>query len=522
MKKSKKFMKFMAIGTIVPLASLTTSCFGPIFEPHQPPNPNPNPNPNPSGGESTDWSDVDGYVHYDAEKNPKDFLKKDNQYYFAQVLHNEQKYDADVYRNDNWKKNEYMPKINVRLDLDKDWYTSQPELSEIKDLFDVDYSAPVKLNNMMRNFLNPEYKDLGLVDSKNYINSMASYLGGSQKDVFAYKDSYHGNKWVFEDQKEVREYYHYYFDMKLDNYYEQFINDFALKGTSKEFKNIAIDGLYKKGMWNNYFDLGKDYSKWFYLAFTRSNVEKYHEGFKIYETAKQNKDFIMQLPTGDDYNLWNDLSSFAWMAGKMVKLTLVNNEAYKKYLELLQMFGTIQAGNKKWFEIEQVYRNYFKEYLDKATNALLDVLKYGAVFGVEMEELGKEKKTLVKMFPVAIGDNQFADYEYSYVWAYRTLYDVLMPMYGANDWEVPYDFTEYDNQKSGNTRYAPIYEYINFFTNTVFKAKDKSFKELELNTNFMNKMQEAEYKKEAKSKFHSWIAIWNNRVNGSLDTSTLD
>ena len=94
-------MKFMAIGTIVPLTSLTTSCFGPIFEPHQPPNPNPNPNPNPSGGESTDWSDVDGYVHYDAEKNPKDFLKKDNQYYFAQVLHNEQKYDADVYRNDN-------------------------------------------------------------------------------------------------------------------------------------------------------------------------------------------------------------------------------------------------------------------------------------------------------------------------------------------------------------------------------------------------------------------------------------
>ncbi|VEU67312.1 Uncharacterised protein (plasmid) [Mesomycoplasma conjunctivae] len=126
------------------------------------------------------------------------------------------------------------------------------------------------------------------------------------------------------------------------------------------------------------------------------------------------------------------------------------------------------------------------------------------------------------MFPVAIGDNQFADYEYSYVWAYRTLYDVLMPMYGANDWEVPYSFTEYDNQKSGNTPYAPIYEYINFFTNTVFKAKDKSFKELELNTKFMNKMQEAEYKKEAKSKFHSWIAIWNNRVNGSLDTSTLD
>lgn len=87
-----------------------------------------------------------------------------------------------------------MPKINVRLDLDKDWYTSQPELNEIKDLFDVDYSAPVKLNNMMRNFLNPEYKDLGLVDSKNYINSMASYLEGPQKDVFAYKDSYHGNK----------------------------------------------------------------------------------------------------------------------------------------------------------------------------------------------------------------------------------------------------------------------------------------------------------------------------------------
>ncbi|MBZ4226989.1 hypothetical protein, partial [Mycoplasma tauri] len=136
------------------------------------------------------------------------------------------------------------------------------------------------------------------------------------------------------------------------------------------------------------------------------------------------------------------------------------------------------------------------------------------------EKYGVRNKTYVNMFAPTI-NNVLYDYEYSYAWAYRLLYEMVIPAYAANDWELPSDLLEYFNDLNLQ-KYMLIHKYINFFLNTVLKDKDSNFESL-TDYSGMNRetIKSEDYKEKAKEKFLNWLGVWSNRLGSNVKTGEM-
>ncbi|MBZ4226734.1 hypothetical protein, partial [Mycoplasma tauri] len=136
------------------------------------------------------------------------------------------------------------------------------------------------------------------------------------------------------------------------------------------------------------------------------------------------------------------------------------------------------------------------------------------------EKYGVRNKTYVNMFAPTI-NNVLYDYEYSYAWAYRLLYEMVIPAYAANDWELPVDLSKYLHGLS--FRYNNlIHKYINFFLNTVLKDKDSNFESLTDYSDMNSETIKSEdYKEKAKEKFLNWLGVWSNRLGSNIKTGEM-
>ncbi|QSB07358.1 hypothetical protein JS510_02490 [Mycoplasma tauri] len=198
------------------------------------------------------------------------------------------------------------------------------------------------------------------------------------------------------------------------------------------------------------------------------------------------------------------------------------NRAYLSYLKLLDGVGYISGNFKNWSEINEDFRENFKDRLNDLAKSLVQVLGISGTLGAEIEKYGVRNKTYVNMFAPTI-NNVLYDYEYSYAWAYRLLYEMVIPAYAANDWELPKllsDFLiEIEHNISDNNL---IHKYINFFLNTVLKDKDSNFESLTDYSDMNSETIKSEdYKEKAKEKFLNWLAVWSNRLGSNIKTGEM-
>ncbi|WP_373422774.1 CDS14 family ICE transfer lipoprotein [Mycoplasma tauri] len=471
--------------------------------------------------------------------NKKDFLKDNNYYYFAKVAHDEKKYEPWMYSKDMWTSNDFLPKIFMSLDAHMKNEQDSEELKDIKDLLNVDVHSLYQINNLNRNYFRDDFKLESPEIEKQFIKEMSHYLEPSSdvntKTLIKRWVDEKGNiKFDLEAIKNVREIYIPYYDVTPREYFNAFLKNWY---EGKVFENVPF--VNTKATASKYELMLKDPNSLFnqmvkresvsgkadelyYLAFTRGIAKAYGNG-DFYDYLEKEKDVIDASFFGQkEYLLWNFFTMFPFYETWAESQNTLYNRAYLSYLKLLDGVGYISGNFKNWSEINEDFRENFKDRLNDLAKSLVQVLGISGTLGAEIEKYGVRNKTYVNMFAPTI-NNVLYDYEYSYAWAYRLLYEMVIPAYAANDWELPKllsDFLiEIEHNISDNNL---IHKYINFFLNTVLKDKDSNFESLTDYSDMNSETIKSEnYKEKAKEKFLNWLGVWSNRLGSNIKTGEI-
>ncbi|MBZ4218444.1 CDS14 family ICE transfer lipoprotein [Mycoplasma tauri] len=477
------------------------------------------------------------YVLVNTHLNKKDFLKDNNYYYFAKVAHDEKKYEPWMHSKDMWTSNDFLPKIFMSLDAHMKNEQDSEELKDIKDLLNVDVHSLYQINNLNRNYFRDDFKLESPEIEKQFIKEMSHYLEPSSdvntKTLIKRWVDEKGNiKFDLEAIKNVREIYipHYdvtpreYFNAFLKNWYEgkvfenvPFVNT---KATAYKYELMLKDPNSLFNQMVKRESVSGKADELYYLAFTRGIAKAYGNG-NFYDYLEKEKDVIDASFFGQkEYLLWNFFTMFPFYETWAASQNTLYNRAYLSYLKLLDGVGYISGNFKNWSEINEDFRENFKDRLNDLAKSLVQVLGISGTLGAEIEKYGVRNKTYVNMFAPTI-NNVLYDYEYSYAWAYRLLYEMVIPAYAANDWELPSDLFNYLHGLS--SRYNNlIHKYINFFLNTVLKDKDSNFESLTDYSDMNSETIKSEdYKEKAKEKFLNWLAVWSNRLGSNIKTGEM-
>ncbi|MBZ4204358.1 CDS14 family ICE transfer lipoprotein [Mycoplasma tauri] len=477
------------------------------------------------------------YVLVNTHLNKKDFLKDNNYYYFAKVAHDEKKYEPWMYSKDMWTSNDFLPKIFMSLDAHMKNEQDSEELKDIKDLLNVDVHSLYQINNLNRNYFRDDFKLESPEIEKQFIKEMSHYLEPSSdvntKTLIKRWVDEKGNiKFDLEAIKNVREIYIPYYDVTPREYFNAFLKNWY---EGKVFENVPF--VNTKATASKYELMLKDPNSLFnqmvkresvsgkadelyYLAFTRGIAKAYGNG-NFYDYLEKEKDVIDASFFGQkEYLLWNFFTMFPFYETWAESQNTLYNWAYLSYLKLLDGVGYISGNFKNWSEINEDFRENFKDRLNDLAKSLVQVLGISGTLGAEIEKYGVRNKTYVNMFAPTI-NNVLYDYEYSYAWAYRLLYEMVIPAYAANDCELPSDLLEYFNDLNLQ-EYMLIHKYINFFLNTVLKDKDSNFESL-TDYSDMNRetIKSEDYKEKAKEKFLNWLGVWSNRLGSNIKTGEM-
>ncbi|QSB07627.1 hypothetical protein JS510_00660 [Mycoplasma tauri] len=477
------------------------------------------------------------YVLVDTHLNKKNFLKDNNYYYFAKVAHDEKKYEPWMYSKDMWTSNDFLPKIFMSLDAHVKNEQDSEELKDIKDLLNVDVHSLYQINNLNRNYFRDDFKLESPEIEKQFIKEMSHYLEPSSdvntKTLIKRWVDEKGNiKFDLEAIKNVREIYIPYYDVTPRGYFNAFLKNWY---EGKVFENVPF--VNTKATASKYELMLEDPNSLFnqmvkresvsgkadelyYLAFTRGIAKAYGNG-NFYDYLEKEKDVIDASFFGQkEYLLWNFFTMFPFYETWAASQNTLYNRAYLSYLKLLDGVGYISGNFKNWSEINEDFRENFKDRLNDLAKSLVQVLGISGTLGAEIEKYGVRNKTYVNMFAPTI-NNVLYDYEYSYAWAYRLLYEMVIPAYAANDWELPSDLFNYLHGLS--SRYNNlIHKYINFFLNTVLKDKDSNFESLTDYSDMNSETIKSEdYKEKAKEKFLNWLAVWSNRLGSNIKTGEM-
>ncbi|MBT1416864.1 hypothetical protein FCM95_04045, partial [Mycoplasma bovis] len=371
------------------------------------------------------------------------------------------------------------------------------------------YIPPVEFNNLLRNYLKGSVH-LTPDEHKNFLTNMTKFLeyDSSIKRDFTIGSDKYGT-----------------FIDKFNDHYDETPYDYNKKIIKREDQFIKFNKVHGDYMELLNKDLTIDDSEnlWF-LPFTLSKSKAFKGISDIYNKLDKNKLWIKRGPQSyyDVLGTPNLLDQFSDPA-KAYLDTQTNIKAYKDYLLFLLQFSNFKNTFKTKDEIDKLneeekkkvnteeYKKEleeFKDILNKLTGPLTTAITR-TVLGKEVEKPDNQNETRVSMFPIA--NNEFsalitkADYEHSFVWAHRALYEEIIPIYVALFGELPSKLVLNNNN---NNNQINIKKYITYYVNKVMKNKFQDFKEIEDNTDLNEKHNTEEYKKKAGEIYKEWLNKW--------------
>lgn len=495
----------------------------------QPTPPSPVPTPEPKAEEK------EGYVTY--KSTNEDYLKKNNTYYFSKLLYDPVGLSDEDYNNHEWTR--WRPKMWFSLtnktleDQLNKWgivfndanFTNNCESAcgiwnIIRKLAESDENkeginqggrfktengesynkALMRFLDEMDDYLDPDFAFKGLTD-KESINDVEEKLA---------KDP----KWI--EKKLI-----YSADSQMPSTFirEKFIQksfDDIAKTNQDPFVKELISG-YEQAMYKGWTIENKA-KDWFVAPFSfGSNPTMRNkfpqQTFDMY-TDKNGLDKTTLTPA---YNNYNPVA-FNFLVMERFDLSEgLNFKVYKNLIQWLKSFNNINSENKsKWSEIESDKKYQLRNASTNLVKALVEFIDWHHLLLGEFENPDDKHSTLADLFAMkslTMGDK--IDFDYTYRFAYKFLYEKLVPTMVANGWNMPNEFDNLERDMlDRNKKDSYIYDYIFKYLNVIFKAKYNDIDEIKKPNGFLDLNNKEHWQKLF---LDNVLKKWNSAFNINVD-----
>ncbi|MHA3901036.1 CDS14 family ICE transfer lipoprotein [Metamycoplasma hominis] len=552
MKKSKRIL--LTIGstialTTLPIMAMSCEWLDKLINKNNPnPTPTPNPdsglvNPNPSNPTPAPVptpepkaEEKEGYVTY--KSTNEDYLKKNNTYYFSKLLYDPVDLSDSVYNSQDWKL--YRPKMwfsltNTKLEEQlKKWgivfndtnFTNNCESAcgiwnIIRKLAESDENKEgINQGGRFKTKENESYNEALM----RFLDEMDDYLdpnfafGGLTKDNTRINDVEEN---LAKDPKWLEKKLIYSADSKMPSTFirEEFIQkSFAdiAKTNPNPFVKELISG-YEDAMYKGWITDHKA-RDWFVAPFSFGSNPTMRNKFpqQTYDMYTDKNGLDKTTPT-PAYNNYNPVA-FNFLVMERFDLSeKLNFKVYKNLIQWLKSFNNINSENKsKWSEIENDKKDKLRRASTELVKALVEFIDWHHLLLGEFENPDDKHSTLADLFAMkslTMGDK--IDFDYTYRFAYKFLYEKLVPTMVANGWNMPIEF---DNLESGmlnrNRKDSYIYDYIFKYINVIFKAKYKDIDEIKKPNGYLDLNNKEHWQKLF---LDNVLKKWNSAFNINVD-----
>ena len=195
----------------------------------------------------------------------------------------------------------------------------------------------------------------------------------------------------------------------------------------------------------------------------------------------------------------------------------LNFKVYKNLIQWLKSFNNINSENKlKWSEIESDKKDKLRDASTNLVKALVEFIDWHHLLLGEFENPDDKHSTLADLFAMkslTMGDK--IDFDYTYRFAYKFLYEKLVPTMVANGWNMPDEFDVLEkNMLDRNKKDSYIYDYIFKYLNVIFKAKYKDIDEIKKPNGFLDVNNKEHWQKLF---LDNVLKKWNSAFNINVD-----
>lgn len=495
----------------------------------QPTPPSPVPTPEPKAEEK------EGYVTY--KSTNEDYLKKNNTYYFSKLLYDPVGLSDEDYNNHEWTR--WRPKMWFSL-TNK---TLEDQLNKWGIVFnDANFTnnceSACGIWNIIRKLAESDENKEGInqggrfktKDNESYNEALMRFLDEMDDyldpDIafkgLTDKESINDVEENFaKDPKWIEKKLIYSADSQMPSTFirEKFIQkSFAdiAKTNPNPFVKELISG-YEKAMYEGWTDENKA-KDWFVAPFSfGSNPTMRNkfpqQTFDMY-TDKNGLDKTTLTPA---YNNYNPVA-FNFLVMERFDLSEgLNFKVYKNLIQWLKSFNNINSENKsKWSEIESDKKYQLKNASTNLVKALVEFIDWHHLLLGEFENPDDKHSTLADLFAMKslkMGDK--IDFDYTYRFAYKFLYEKLVPTMVANGWNMPNEFKNLeDDMLDKNRKDSYIYDYIFKYINVIFKAKYKDIDEIKKPNGFLDVNNKEHWQKLF---LDNVLKKWNSAFNINVD-----
>lgn len=558
MKKSKRIL--LTIGSTIALTTLpimAMSCEwldklinknnpNPIPSPGSDPgliNPKPQPQPTPPSPVPTPEpkaEEKEGYVTY--KSTNEDYLKKNNTYYFSKLSYNPVELSDEVYNSQEWKlyrpkmwfsltnkpENETETESKLEKQLDK-WHMSLDNVH-----FTNDCESACGIWNIIRKLVESDEKKEGInqggrfkpKDNESYNEALMRFL----KEMDDYLDPDYAFRGLTEKSRIddvnqnpdlISKKLIYSADSKMPS---TFIRE---EFNKKSFASIAeteqdpfvkeLISDYENAMYEGWTVENKA-NDWFVAPFSFGSNPTMRNKFpqQTYDMYTDKNGLDKTTPT-PAYNNYNPVA-FNFLVMERFDLSeKLNFKVYKNLIQWLKSFNNINSENKlKWSEIESDKKRKLMKASTELVKALVEFIDWHHLLLGEFEDPNDRHSTLADLFAMkslTMGDK--IDFDYTYRFAYKFLYEKLVPTMAANGWTMPGEFDVLEkNMLDRNQKDSYIYDYIFKYINVIFKAKYKDIDEIKKPNGYLDSNNKEHWQKLfLDNVLKKWNSAFNINVN---------
>lgn len=459
----------------------------------QPTPPSPVPTPEPKAEEK------EGYVTY--KSTNEDYLKKNNTYYFSKLLYDPVGLSDEDYNNHEWTR--WRPKMWFSL-TNK---TLEDQLNKWGIVFnDANFTnnceSACGIWNIIRKLAESDENKEGInqggrfktKDNESYNEALMRFLDEMDDyldpDIafkgLTDKESINDVEENFaKDPKWIEKKLIYSADSQMpstfirEKFIQQSFDDIAKTNQDPFVKELIFD--YEKAMYKGWIFENKA-KRWFVAPFSFGSNPTMRNKFpqETYDmyTDKNGLDKTTLTPA---YNNYNPVAFYFLVMERFDLSEKLNFKVYKNLIQWLKSFNNINSENKsKWSEIESDKKDKLRDASTELVKALVEFIDWHHLLLGEFENPDDKHSTLADLFAMkslTMGDK--IDFDYTYRFAYKFLYEKLVPTMAANGWNMPDEFDVLEkNMLDRNKKDSYIYDYIFKYINVIFKAKYKDIDEI--------------------------------------------
>ena len=529
MKKRNWKYIFLPLASAISVASLPLISFScsDIWGTPKPPSPTPKPNPNnpidPNHPQEPDPMKK-GYTLW--KSGNSNFAKKNNSYFFKKLSYESKRFTADVYNDKKWL--EYIPKLfvteanSMNFDFEK-WNLSEKDVT-------TEFTTAANIWQILRQFseFNNGILPFGSEDVietyKRFMKEMQDFIGPiNGDDTLTHLDN---DNFAKDYQKNRRDHLIHYgptnqnaWDEEADAFIESVIEANRGKVDSDKYLSAVIKQILpqmkEQGGWS---EIDKEPFKNFYFPFTLNSEYMYQPKNIIkFDEDEPNSDLV--------YFTWNPILLYYWQVYRFTSFETMQKKMYYQMINFYSSLTKLDGENKKWSEITQEKLEDVKKEMDLLCQHICRYLSYKMFVGCEWEDINNKKQTLTHLFPwispeykQELWQNGTSDFEYSWVWAYNFLYEVVIPFYQASNLELPQEIKHFDLDLTSGKSHK-IYQFAAQYLNTIFEKKVINLDYY--HQHISQQFEDEDGKKANKAKWLNFIKNWNGKLGMDVDITEL-